>query len=456
MDIQRNILAIEFGSVNFPILIAMVILVALSGFFSMSETVFSSVNLVRLRLNVEEGKKGAKKALYCAENFNNTLTALLIGNNIVNIGLATISVTFFAGLILNNANVANIVSTAAITIVVLICGEIIPKTLAKTYSDKLALFLGNIIYALQMVLYPFVKVFNLMQKGVQGKETNEPKVNEAELEVILDTMEEEGAIESDEVEMIQNILELNDKTIRDIMTPRVDVVFIDINQTVEQIKEIFFDTKYSRVPVYDADKDKIIGILFEREFLTNYIKNPTFNVKSILKPVTYVSTSMKVNNLIHELQKNKMHIAIVSGEYGETAGVVTMEDALEELVGEIYDEHDNHEDDILIKKITTNKYKLNASIYLEDLFDELELGKAPDVEASKLSGWLYSLGESVPKEGQEYIHYSKFIKKNDEDDDYIDVSYKLTFNITKVEDRRIIEVRLIVEDYLEEDKSEEN
>lgn len=455
MEIQRYVLAIDIGSVNIPILVAMILLVALSGFFSMSETVFSSVNLVRLRINVEEGKKGAKKGLYCAENFNNTLTALLIGNNIVNIGLATISVTFFAELILNNASLANIVSTAVITIVVLICGEIIPKTLAKTYSDKLALILGPVIYLLQKALYPFVKIFNLMQKGVQGKETNEPKVNEAELEVILDTMEEEGAIESEEVELIQNILELNDKIIRDIMTPRVDVIFIDIKQGVEEIKDIFFDCKYSRVPVYDNDKDKIIGVLFEREFLTNYIKNPTFDVKSILKPVTYVSTSMKVNTLIHELQKSKMHLAVVSGEYGETAGVVTMEDALEELVGEIYDEHDNQEDDILIKKITTNKYKLNASIYLEDLFDELELGKAPDVDSSKLSGWLYSLGESVPTEGQEVIYYSKFIKK-DEEEDYVDVSYKLTFTITKVEDRRIIDVKLVVEDFVEEENSEEN
>ncbi len=456
MDIQRFGLLIQTGiTVNFGILATMIVLVVLSGFFSMSETVFSSVNLVRLRLNVEEGKKGAKKALYCAENFNNTLTTLLIGNNIVNIGLATISVTFFADIFINNANLANIVSTAAITIVVLICGEIIPKTLAKAYSDKIVLYLGGVIYCLQLFFFPLVKIFNLMQKGVQGKETNEPKVNEAELEVILDTMEEEGAIESDEVEMIQNILELNDKTVRDIMTPRVDVVFIDINLSVEEIKDIFFETKYSRVPVYDADKDKIIGILYEREFLTQYIKNSNFNVKSILKPVTYVSTSMKVNNLIHELQKTNMHIAVVSGEYGETAGLVTMEDALEELVGEIYDEHDNQEDDILIKKISEKNYKLNASIYLEDLFDELELGKAPDVEASKLSGWLYSLGESVPTEGQEVIHYTKFIRKDETDEEYVNVSYKLTFTITKVEDRRILEVKLVIEDFIEED-SEEN
>ncbi|MFI3251543.1 MAG: hemolysin family protein [bacterium] len=455
MDIHRSInLVLTSSNVEFDYVIffVMIGLVLLSGFFSMTETVFSSVNVVRLRIQVEEGKKGAKKALYCAENFNNTLTTLLIGNNIVNIGLATISVGFFAKFIAAE-NIANIVSTGVITVVVLIFGEILPKTIAKTYSDKLALVLGQIIYILYIILFPFVSIFKGIQKGVQGKETNEPKVNEAELEVILDTMEEEGAIESEEVELIQNILELNDKTVRDIMTPRVDVIFIEVHSPIEKIKDILFECQYSRIPVFDADKDKIVGILFEREFLTNYIQNPEFDVATILKPVTYVSTSMKVNNLIHELQKNKMHLAIVSGEYGETAGVVTMEDALEELVGEIYDEHDNLEDDILIKKISDNTYNLNASIYLEDLFDELELGKVPDCEANKLSGWLYSLGESIPEEGQECIHISKFVKK-DEDDAYVDVVYKLTFEITKVEDRRIIDVQLTIEDYIDDEEVE--
>ncbi len=458
MDIQRSmVLILSDTAIQFDwvILCVMIGLVLLSGFFSMSETVFSSVNVVRLTLYVEEGKKGAKKALYCAENFNNTLTTLLIGNNIVNIALATISVGFFVKLLNGNESIANVVSTAVITVIVLIFGEILPKTLAKTYSEKLALFLGRIIYALYIILFPFVFIFKGLQKGVKGKETNEPKVNEAELEVILDTMEEEGAIESEEVELIQNILELNDKTVRDIMTPRVDVIFIEIHTEIENIKEILFECQYSRIPVFDADKDKIVGILFEREFLTNYIKNPNFKIADILKPVTYVSTSMKVNSLIHELQKNKMHIAIVSGEYGETAGVVTMEDALEELVGEIYDEHDNLEDDILIKKLDNNKYNLNASIYLEDLFDELELGKVPEVEANKLSGWLYSLGESVPTEGQEYTYVTKFIKK-DEDESYVDISYKLWFTITKVEDRRIIEVELEIENFEEDENVEEN
>ncbi len=455
MDIYRSIeLILTSADTGFdPFIFAMMILlILLSGFFSMTETVFSSVNIVRLKISVEEGKKGSKRALNCAENFNNTLTTLLIGNNIVNIGLATISVGFFSKLLFNNPNLVEVVSTVSITVVVLIFGEIIPKTIAKSYSDKLALYLGGIIYVLQLFLYPLVKLFNLMQKGVQGKETAEPQVNEAELEAILGTMEEEGAIESDEAEMIQNILELNDRSVGDIMIPRVDIQAIDASLSNEEIIKILFECKYSRIPVYDKDKDHIIGILYEREYLTNYIKDPSFNIKSILKDVKYVSTSMKVNTLIHELQKSKVHIAIVSGEYGETAGLVTMEDALEELVGEIYDEHDNLEDDVLIKKITTNKYNLNASIYLDELFDELELGKAPETEVSKLSGWLYSMGESVPTEGQEYVYISNFIKRNETDEEYKDVSYKLTFTITKVEDRRIIDVKLVVEDYIEEEK----
>lgn len=434
----------------------MIVLILFSGLFSMCETVFSTVNQVRLGIQAEEGKKGAQKALAICGHFDRTLTTLLIGNNIVNIALATISVTFFANLVKNGSS--DLVSTAVSTVAVLIFGEITPKTIAKVYADSLAPKLSYIVAFFEIVLFPLVIIFGGFQKLLhrEKKEDKEPQVNEAELEAILDTMEEEGAIESDEVELINNILDLNDREVKDIMTPRPDIVAISDEADIDDIKSIFFESRFSRIPVYHEDKDDIIGVLFERDFLTQYIKRKTFRIKNLLKPAKFVSASMKVDDLIHELQKSKMHMAMVSGEYGEIIGLVTMEDALEELVGEIYDEHDEKVEEKLITKVNDNEYIVNANIYLEDLFDDLDLGHAPETQYSKLSGWLYGNCEDVPEEGFTFTYNSEFIKKNDEEE-YEDVKKKLTFVVTKVEDRRILEARLFIEDIKdEEEKNEKN
>ena len=440
------------SSLDIPLLIAMIILVLLSGFFSMTETVYSTTNTVRLTVLAEEGKKKAQKALWIADHYDRTLTTILVGNNLVNISLATISVAFF-GKLLTNGSIVEVVSTIVTTVVVLIFGEITPKTIAKEHADSLAIELSSIVYLIIWILTPIVIIFSGFQKLLHlGKEKTEkePQVNEAELEAILDTMEEEGAIESEEVELINNILDLNDREVKDIMTPRPFIIAVSDEMDHDEIKSVLFNSKLSRIPVYHGDKDNIVGILFERDFLTAYIKRKNFRIKSLLRPVKYVSTSMKVNDLIHELQKSKMHMAIVSGEYGEVVGLVTMEDALEELVGEIYDEHDESEDEILIQKIEEGEYLVNANIYIEDLFDDLDLGKVPETQYSKLSGWLYGSCEDIPEEGYNFVYISKYIAKTD-DEEYEEVIKRLTFVVTKVEDRRIIEARLFVEEIDEED-----
>ncbi len=447
---------VESSSLNIPLLIAMIILVLLSAFFSMTETVYSTTNTVRLTVLAEEGKKQAQKALWIADHYDRTLTTILVGNNLVNITLATISVTFFTQL-LTNGSIVELVSTLVTTIVVLIFGEITPKTIAKEHADSLAVRLSSIVYIVIWILTPVVIIFSGFQKLLHlGKEKTEkePQVNEAELEAILDTMEEEGAIESEEVELINNILDLNDREVKDIMTPRPDIIAVSDEMDHDEIKTVLFNSKLSRIPVYHGDKDNIIGILFERDFLTAYIKRKNFRIKSLLRPVKYVSTSMKVNDLIHELQKTKMHMAIVSGEYGEVVGLVTMEDALEELVGEIYDEHDESEDEMLIQKIEEGEYLVNANIYIEDLFDDLDLGKTPETQYSKLSGWLYGSCEDIPEEGYNFTYISKYIAKTD-DEDYEEVIKRLTFVVTKVEDRRILEARLFIEVIDEEDYEDE-
>lgn len=463
MDIQStNLILTEVSGVpyfNAPIFIAMLALVCISAFFSMSETVFSTCNTVKLTLLAEEGKKSAQKALWITQHYDRTITTLLVGNNIVNTTLSIISVTFFADLLIKSPNLVEFVSVAAITIIVLIFGEITPKTIAKIYSDSLALSLSYIIRFIEFLLFPIVIIFTGYQKLFHMKESEEdkePQVNEQELQAILDDMEDEGAIESNEVEMINAVLSLNDREVKDIMTPRPDIVAISDDADIDDIKDLFFEAKFSRIPVYHDDKDNIVGILFERDFLTTYIKRKNFRLKTILRPVKYVSASMKVDDLFHELQKSKMHMAVVSGEYGEVIGLVTMEDALEEMVGEIYDEHDETKDEVLIQKVEEGEYIVNANIYLEDLFEDLELGKAPETQYSKLSGWLYGNCEDVPEEGFNYVYVSKFIHKTD-DEDYEECTKKLTFVITKVEDRRILEAKLFVEDITdsEEDEDEE-
>lgn len=442
---------------NAPIFIAMLALVCMSAFFSMSETVFSTCNTVKLTLLAEEGKKSAQKALWITQHYDRTITTLLVGNNIVNTTLSIISVTFFADLLINSPNLVEFVSVAAVTIIVLIFGEITPKTIAKIYADSLALSLSYIIRFIEFLLFPIVIIFTGYQKLFHMKESEEdkePQVNEQELQAILDDMEDEGAIESNEVEMINAVLSLNDREVKDIMTPRPDIVAISDDADIDDIKDLFFEAKFSRIPVYHDDKDNIVGILFERDFLTTYIKRKNFRLKTILRPVKYVSASMKVDDLFHELQKSKMHMAVVSGEYGEVIGLVTMEDALEEMVGEIYDEHDETKDEVLIQKVEEGEYIVNANIYLEDLFEDLELGKAPETQYSKLSGWLYGNCEDVPEEGFNYVYVSKFIHKTD-DEDYEECTKKLTFVITKVEDRRILEAKLFVEDITDSEEEED-
>ena len=458
MDIQGSSGLILNANPTFEtgLLIVMIVLVLLSAFFSMTETVYSTVNTVRLTLLAETGKKRAQKALWIAEHFDRTLTTILVGNNLVNISLATISVIFFQKL-LTNGSIVEVVSTAVTTVVVLIFGEIMPKTIAKSHADTLAVKLSFIVYLVMIVLYPIVIIFTGFQKllHIGKKEEKEPQVNEAELEAILDTMEEEGAIESEEVELINNILDLNDREVKDIMTPRPDIIAVSDDMDNDEIKTVLFNSKLSRIPVYHGDKDNIVGILFERDFLTAYIKRKNFRIKSLLRPVKYVSTSMKVDDLIHELQKSKMHMAIVSGEYGEVVGLVTMEDALEELVGEIYDEHDESFDELLIQEVEEGEYLINANIYVEDLFEDLDLGRVPDTQYSKLSGWLYGQCEDIPEEGFNFVYTSKYIAKT-EDEEYEEIVKRLTFVVTKVEDRRILEARLFVEVIEEDDFDEED
>ncbi len=451
MDTQSSLVVLaSTAHFNTGIFILMLALVILSGFFSMSETAFSCSTKVKIQAAVEDRVSGSKKALYCFNNFNRTITTLLIGNNLVNVGLSAIAVTFFTQLAISEEFVS-LVTTGVITIVLLIFGEIFPKTIAKNYPEQIAYKVAIIVIIISYILFPIVWFFTKMQ-NIFTKKSEDEAYDEDELGVILDTMEDQGNIEKDESELIQNVLNLNDRTVEDIMVPRIQMEAINYNAKLDEIKEFMVNNNYSRIPVYKNDKDHIVGILYERDFYPAVLKNPKTSWKRLMKPVKFVAATMKVDALIKELQAAKMHMAIVSGEYGEVLGLVTMEDALEELVGEIYDEHDNPgEDDLTLELQEDGSYIVDGDYFVEDLFEKLGIGDVPEDVPSKISGWLFAKCESLPEVGFSFDYIAVYTKQNEETEEYEDFAKKITLSVYKVENRRIVLAKLYIDDATEEE-----
>lgn len=260
-----------------------------------------------------------------------------------------------------------------------------------------------------------------------SKKEDEPSVTEDELNVIIDTMEEEGVLQQDEVEMLQSVLDLSETFVKDIMTPRVDVVAVDVHDSTENVKNVFFEEKYSRIPVYEESRDNIVGILYERDLFSAIIENGSTDdllIADVMRDPMYVSYTMRVSDLLTRLQLEKQHLAIVADEYGGTAGLVTMEDVLEEVVGEIYDEHDE-EEQLVVKKSDT-LYEVKAEIELDELFDIMDIDLDIPEDAYSLGSWMYSKIEDIPEIGDMYQYHN------------------LIFTIIEVEDRRIIRVKIEV------------
>lgn len=418
----------------YVILVGMIIL---SAFFSASETAFSSVNLIRLRQYAEEGRSGAKKALNVAERFDEVLLAILIGNNVVNLASASIA-TVVATEVLHLGASSAAIATGVMTILIIIFGEILPKSYAKENSEQFSLMVGSTYYFLIIIMKPLIKIFMVLKELVAKlyrKKDEEPSVTEDELNVIIDTMEEEGVLQQDEVEMLQSVLDLSETFVKDIMTPRVDVVAVSIHDSNEEIKNVFLEEKYSRIPVYDESRDNIVGILYERDLFSAIIEKGSVDkvsVSEIMRDPMYVSYTMRVSDLLTRLQFEKQHLAIVADEYGGTAGLVTMEDVLEEVVGEIYDEHDEEEQ--LIVKKNDSLYEVKADIELDELFDVMDVELDIPEDAYSLGSWMYSKIEDIPNIGDMYQYHH------------------LVFTIIEVEDRRIKRVKI---ELMEEQSTEE-
>jgi len=435
---------------NIPLFAVMLSLLVASAFFSMAEMAFSAVGKVRLKTFVDQNAHGSKKALWISEHFDRALTTLLVGNNLANIALTTVSVVFFQGLfqtVENASTLISITNTIVMTIVILTFGEILPKSAAKMNPEKIALRISGFLYFLIKIMtpitFPFRKLNNRVVQRFDNSGEQKLTVTEDELETIIDTMEEEGSIDEEEADMLQRVLDLSDITVEEIMTPRVDMVAIDIEKSIDEITELFLKHKFSRMPVYDGNSDNIIGILYERDFFTKLIKNRSFNVKKVLRKPLFVPATTKVDALIELLQGENNHMAVVVDEYGGVDGIVTMEDALEELVGEIYDEHDDVTKNVV--KRGPNTYVVDADFDLKRLFDDLELGEAPQSDATSVGGWLFEKFQDIPEVGekleitqsvnQQYNALSELVSEDLE---------VLTFEVLKVKQRRIKSVLLSV------------
>ncbi len=432
-------------------IVLLVVLLIVSSFFSMSETVFSSLNVIRIRTFIEERRKGSKKAYWIHENFDLTLSTILVGNNLANVALASVSVGFFSYFFQDRETLVTIVNTLVMTTIILIFGEIIPKSLAKRHSDEIACRISGALFIIIKGLRP-VTAFFIMVKSWFLRPDNRVtiSVTEDELETIIDTMEEEGSIDEDEAEMLQSVLDLSDRKVYEIMTPRVDMIAIHADAAIEDIKTTFFEHQFSRLPVYETSRDNIIGILTERDFFTALIKGEHVDVRALMKTPIFVSKSMRVDTLIETLQRQNSHLAVVSDEFGGTSGIVTMEDALEELVGEIYDEHDDV-DDIHVKPIASDEYGVSADITLADLFEDLDLGAAP-VEDRSLGAWLFEQFEEIPE--VDMTHALRIAKVAYEHDGETDLM-KVTFTIKEIKDRRIKYVHVKVMPFTNEDDVDE-
>lgn len=434
-----------FSITNIILIFIAVFLLAISAFFASSETAFTSLNSLRLRSYAEERKKGARRALFISENFERTLTTILVANNLVNIASTTICAYLFAKAI-SNPTLSSLINTVVMTVIILIFGEILPKSLSKMQPEKFAMRLSGLLFFMIIILTPITWPFEQFQKFLKkrSRATNSPTVTEDELEDIIDTMEEEGVIESEDADIIQNVLRLKNATAYDVMTPRVDMICASIDDSIEKIKKLFAEHQFSRMPIYSGTRDNIVGVLNQKDIFASMINGEEIDIHKLITKPIFVSENYKVDEIIRDIQHTKKHLCVVLDEHGGTSGIVTMEDCIEEMVGEIYDEFD--EEDPSLKTFTVtepNRYTVNASMSLVGLFDELEIENVPKSNYSTVAGFLFELSEELPKVGDQ-IKFSTIDEQLDDSGNFIEKAIDMLFTVTKVTGRRIREVDLVI------------
>ena len=415
-------------------LLAIIGLVLCSTFFSGTETAFSSVSKIKMKNLAADDNKRAELVLELTENFDKLITTILVGNTISNIVMTTVATVY--GIITWGSRIGPTIATVMVTILVLVLGEISPKIIAREYAEEVALFLAPFVKGLIVILTPLTFIFmglKVLLKKMIGK-NEAPEFSEDELLTIVEEAEAGGAIGEEQGELISNAIEFNEIEAIDILTPRVDIVAIEKGTPVAEIKEVFRESGLSRLPVYEDDLDNIIGVINQKDFYNKNIRTIKA-VEKIIKPVAYVAETLKAAVLLRKMQAKKTHIAIVVDEYGGTTGLVTLEDIIEEIVGDIYDEHDAAATKD-VRPAGENEYLVSGGANLEDFFDMF--GEEIEADVNTVNGWAMIELDRLPKEGDEFGYESR---------------HKIFHvKVIKADSRRALMTRIKVEDRPEGDE----
>ena len=411
--------------------VAIVLLVMMSAYFSATETAFSCLNKIRMKSRAESGDHRAALAMDLVEDYDRLISTILIGNNIVNITASTVGTVLFTKLY---AAYGPTVSTVVLTLVVLIFGEISPKSLAKEHAESFAMFSAPILRVFLLVLRPLNFLFSQWKRllNMIFHPSEDQGITEEELITMVSEAENEGGLDQHESQLIRSAIEFGDLEAGDILTPRVDIVAVEDSASMEEIAAVFAESGYSRLPVYHKDVDDIVGVIHEKDFYAARYRGETM-ISALKAPVLYTTGNTKISELMRILQRNRAHMAVVVDEYGGTEGVATMEDIVEELVGEIWDEHDEVIE--IFRKQPDGSYLIACSADLDDMYDLFQVKGTCD--AATVSGWVMEEVGKVPEVGD---HFQ---------------SEGLDVTVTKVEHRRVLEIQVRVLPHDEEPKPRE-
>lgn len=380
-------------------LIILILLLGLSAFFSSAETALTTANRIRMRSMAEEGNKRAQAVMQVTDNSGKMLSAILIGNNIVNLSAASLTTSLaysFGG-----SMVA--IASGILTVLILLFGEITPKTMATIHAEKMALIYAPIIRVFMKIMTPLIFVINGLSMGILFLLRVDPSaknkaMTETELRTIVDVSHEDGVIESDEREMIYNVFDLGDAKAKDVMVPRVHVTFADVNSSYDELIDIFREDKFTRLPIFEDTTDNVIGTINMKDLLL-YDSSKEFHIRDILREAYFTYEYKSISELLVEMRQAALNIAIVLDEYGETAGLITLEDILEEIVGEIHDEYDENEEEY-VKEVGEREYLVEGSLNLDDLNDRLDLDLSSE-EYDSLGGFIIERLDRLPEAGDE-------------------------------------------------------
>ena len=382
-------------------LVIIIICLGLSAFFSSAETAFMSVNRIRIRSLIDEGNKKALTVSYIIDNSSKMLSAILIGNNIVNIAASALATTFTINVF---GSYATGITTGVLTLLVLIFGEITPKTAATLKSESFALFYAPIIKFLMTVLTPVIIIVDFLAKIVLkilgiDKNAGKAEITEEELRTFVKVSHEAGVIETEEKQIINNVFDFGDSRAKDIMIPKIDMTLADVNSSYQQIVALFRDTKFTRIPIYDDTPDNVIGILNIKDLVLAPVEK-TFNIRNLMREPFFTYEQKNTSDLFKQMQQASHSIAIVLDEYGGTTGMITTEDLLEEIVGDIRDEYDSDEDEPFMK-LSNNIYRIDASYKLSDINDNAGINLQSD-DNDSIAGYIIEKLDRIPSKGERF------------------------------------------------------